>query len=234
MAWHARDAECSIEDRHAPGAPGWRLFMRQSGVVTSIVHQKLRDHLPVSVLTPGGGRVLEFGAGRGRITLNLRARTGQPSDACDIDGAAMSWLCAQAPGLSCAIIDAEPPLPYADAIFDAVIAIAVWRTLTADAGLRWLQETARVLKPGGAALISLCGPDYLAFAPKVDASLWDLPTPTDIKGEGTAAVRAGAFTFTAYSHDHITGVFGGILPVEAIYPGLLEQREDLVVLRKGR
>ena len=42
----------------------------------------------------------------------------------------------------------------------------------------------------------------------------------------------GKEPLAAHSHAYVTGVFGKILPVEAIYPGIVGAAEDLVVLRK--
>ena len=144
--WQARP-ETMAEEMHEAGSPGWAAFMRQSGVVAGVLHAKLLDHVSADGMTPGRGRILEFGAGIGGIALDLAGRCGMPSDACDVNGAAMSYLAAELPGTRCRAVDAAPPLPYADDTFDALYAISVFPGLGEAEGLAWLAEFARILNP---------------------------------------------------------------------------------------
>ena len=104
-----------------------------------------------------GARVLDFGAGLGRVAMPLHEATGLPTDACDVNGAAMNYLAGQLPDVACETTSFAPGLPYTDDTFDAVYAIAVWTHLPEDMGQAWLQEIKRILKPNGVALISTSG-----------------------------------------------------------------------------
>ncbi|WMS45361.1 class I SAM-dependent methyltransferase (plasmid) [Acuticoccus sp. MNP-M23] len=233
--WQAHP-ETAAQEMHEEGSPGWTAFRRQSGVVTAALHSKLLDHVPAAGMTPGTGRILEFGAGIGGVALDLAGRSGMPSDACDVNGAAMSYLAAQLPGTRCRTVPAAPPLPYADESFDALYAISIFPRLAEADGLAWLAEFARVLKPEGAALISLRGPAAVALALKSAPPGLPRVTVDDLERSGVivaaGAALPGGGHLAAHSHAYVTGVFGKILAVEAIYPGIVGGNEDFVVLRK--
>jgi len=240
-SWQERYEKAPVEEMQRVGSPGWEAFVRQSGVITDVIHQKLLDHVPASGLAPGSGRILDFGAGIGRVALNLAARIGMPTDACDVNEAAMSYLSAQLPGTRCEATPYDPPLPYDDETFDAVYSISVWTHLPVETGLAWLAEIARILKPGGAALISLCGPVGVEMRGRHAPKGWPATLPEDLEREGVIFVSygeagqpgvSGDYGLSAHSHGYVTGVFGETLAVEAIYPGIIDGIQDLVVLRK--
>lgn len=55
----------------------------------------------------------------------------------------------------------EPPLHYPDQAFDFVYAISVFTHLTEPLQFRWLDEMARVIKPGGHLVFTVHGAAYL-------------------------------------------------------------------------
>jgi SAM-dependent methyltransferase len=55
----------------------------------------------------------------------------------------------------------EPPLDYAEATFDFVYALSVFTHLPEELQLPWINELARVLRPGGYLLITTHGEHYL-------------------------------------------------------------------------
>ena len=229
--WQVRP-EKAAEEFHEAGSPGWTTFMRQGGLAASLLHRKLLDHVPAAELASGGGRILEVGAGAGRIALELAGRTGMPSDACDVNGAAMSYLGAELPGTRCRKVEAAPPLPYADETFDALYAISFLPRLGEAESIAWLVEFARTLKPEGAALVSLRGPAAVALEARSALEGTSAVTVADLESAGMIAPAKPEGRLAAHSHAYVIDVFGRTLAVEAIYPGVVGAREDLLVLRK--
>lgn len=109
---------------------------------------------------PAGAQVLDFGCGCGRVMGGLSPRHRDVAfDGCDIDAEAIAW-CAEAIG-DLATFRATPhlpPLPYADARFDAIYSLSTFTHLPEAHQFAWLDELARVLKPGGLLLTTVANP----------------------------------------------------------------------------
>lgn len=191
-----------------------------------------------------GARVLDFGAGVGRVAMPLHEATGLPSDACDINAAAMTYLAGQLPQVDCRTTAFTPDLPYGDDTFDAVYAIAVWSFLPHDAGLAWLQEIKRVLKPDGVALISTSGVRAVEVRRDIGLAGWSALSVADLKQAGVLfkafpnAEAGGAYPgvtshygLSARHPDHIRAEWAAVMSVEDIEPAAVDGVQDLVVLR---
>lgn len=213
------------------GAPGWPALQREGEAAAAVLREKLIDHALPPDLAARGGRVLDFGAGSGSIAL---ARAMLPTDACDMSEAAMDHLAAVLPGVRCVACGSAPPLPFADETFDAVYAGSAWCRLPPSAGLLWLAEIARIMKPGALALISVCGPDGVDRRRATARPGWTAIDSADLARLGAVflPLDAGPLGFTAYSHRTILDTFDPVLRVEAIYAGILADAQDLVVLRR--
>jgi SAM-dependent methyltransferase len=103
-------------------------------------------------------RVLDWGAGCGRVSRNLGRIGVKHLHGCDIDSDAVTWCAANIPG-KYELSDIEPPLPYDDESMDVVIATSVFTHLTRASQSRWLRELRRVLASNGLLLASVAGPD---------------------------------------------------------------------------
>ncbi|MGE5096461.1 MAG: class I SAM-dependent methyltransferase [Betaproteobacteria bacterium] len=104
--------------------------------------------------------ILDFGCGCARTLRFFPRRDGLHG--CDIDPEAIAW-CREHLGerASFQVNSPEPPLPYADGAFDFVYAISVFTHLPEDMQLRWWEELARVVRPGGIVLASAHGEQLL-------------------------------------------------------------------------
>lgn len=120
------------------------------------------------LLGPGPGEVLDLGMGGGRLLVEL---DGAGWTVSGIDGSWAMVRLAQArlPHRKASLehADAES-LPFADASFDAVVATGVLEYV--ETLPRALAEAARVLRPGGRAVISF--PNYVAPSSVVRYALW--------------------------------------------------------------
>ena len=112
--------------------------------------QRARLEAAVRLVGDGPGSLLEVGVGSGRLLARLAERGW---DIVGIDAAPRMVELARerVPGASLEVARAEE-LPFADASFDAVVAVGVLEYGDLEASLR---ELARVLRPGGRAMLGV-------------------------------------------------------------------------------
>jgi SAM-dependent methyltransferase len=108
-------------------------------------------------------KVLDFGCSSARVVRVLAAALPELEwHGCDPIPDAIEWASANLPGIAFARSPEYPPLPYADASFDAVYAISIWSHFAEGAALDWLAEMRRIVKPGGRLAISTHGEQTIA------------------------------------------------------------------------
>jgi SAM-dependent methyltransferase len=112
--------------------------------------------------------VLDFGCGAGRIARWLAHEViaaGGMFTGSDLNPRLAGWCAANLPGRYLAN-GLKPPLALADDALDLVYAHSVLTHLTAATARAWLAELARVLRPGGLALLTFHDEAYaLAWGP---------------------------------------------------------------------
>ena len=106
-----------------------------------------------------GKRVLDFGAGAGRVLRHFADDEAQAEFwGCDIDGASVDWMREHMAPEVHAFQNAEaPPLAVPDEHFDLAWAISVFTHLD-DSWADWLLEMRRILKPDGLLIATFVGP----------------------------------------------------------------------------
>jgi 2-polyprenyl-3-methyl-5-hydroxy-6-metoxy-1,4-benzoquinol methylase len=105
----------------------------------------LLDRVPV------GGRVLDVGCGEGRFTSAL-ARAGHEAVGIDVAQEPLRRAREREQGLDLRLVPAAGPWPLEDVSFDAVWAGEVIEHVADTSG--WLSEVRRVLRSGGALVLS--------------------------------------------------------------------------------
>jgi SAM-dependent methyltransferase len=101
-------------------------------------------------------RILDFGCGPGRILRHLGPLAGRSElHGVDVDEDAIEWCAAHIPFAHFAVGPHEPPLPYPDGHFGLVYNHSVFTHIDERRQDLWLAELARVLAPGGIALLTV-------------------------------------------------------------------------------
>jgi tRNA (mo5U34)-methyltransferase len=131
-----------------------------------------------------GKRVLDFGAGAGRILRHFETEAAEAEFwGCDIDEPSVSWLERHlSPPFSPFVVSERPGLPQAEDYFDLIWVASVFTHLT-DHWAGWLLELHRVLRPGGTLIVSFLGPDMGAVY---------LPLPWEEDRTGMLVINKGA------------------------------------------
>lgn len=118
--------------------------MRGAGDFYRILDETLAEHPARS------GRLLDFGAGWGRITrLLLRSLPPEAITAIDVDERLVEAAKSTLPGIDFRKVASGETLPFPDGSFSTVIANSVFSHFSEEAHHFYLREIARVLKPGG-------------------------------------------------------------------------------------
>ncbi len=95
--------------------------------------------------------VLDFGCGCGRIARHLIGKAAVSGS--DLNPRLAGWCAANLPG-EFRRNGVLPPAPFADAGFDLVYSVSVFTHLHEPNAKAWLDELARVVRPGGLALLT--------------------------------------------------------------------------------
>lgn len=253
--WHAGYTPPSIENMRRVGAPNWTVFVSSSELITAAIWRKLRDHLLPDGLPAGSGdgarpgdvlKVLDFGCGVGRVALQLSAQQGLPTHGCDIDASAIEYMKGQLPETDLRVTGFNPPLPYEDGAFDGVYSVSIWTHLSLAQQKPWLEEMARILRPGGLALITTSGSHALRIRHQRGDKGWDQFSVADLEREGILFIpydEAGkdlekypgvteAYGLTAHHPAWIRENWSDVFEVVSIHERAIGNVQDLCVLRK--
>ncbi len=142
-----------IEERFDRESPAWREIYRRPSRNPFAYHDKqYRKRYVLEMLGKGTGRVLDMGCGAGEFFEDLR-KAGFSVVGADFSSE-MTRLAAAAGGGAAPVVraDALHP-PFAPHSFRALIAVGLVEYLSGDEGA--LAEMARILAPGGKAVVTL-------------------------------------------------------------------------------
>ena len=100
--------------------------------------------------------ILDFGCGCGRLARMFK---GHPARVCgcDIDHRHVNWVRDNLKFVEAKLSSVNPPIPYADNEFEAVISISIFTHLTEYSQDLFLAELARVTQPGGYLFLTVHG-----------------------------------------------------------------------------
>ncbi|MEM9168439.1 MAG: class I SAM-dependent methyltransferase [Pseudomonadota bacterium] len=134
----------------------WRFFLA-SGEKTARYFAEIVD-------AAGGdfaasARVLDFGCGCGRVTRHLPALTKAEIFGVDYNPRLVRWCADNLPG-TFSQNRLQPPLSFDDAAFDVVYLVSVFTHLKIATQNEWLDEFARIVKPGGFVIVTFHDEDH--------------------------------------------------------------------------
>ena len=191
-----------------------------------------------------GLRILDFGCGCGRT---LRHFAGTSVGGCDVDPEAIAWLRKHVAADRFVLSRFDPPLPWPDATFDLIYSVSVFTHLNEASQHGWLLEIARILKPGGGALLTVQSEHALSMF--VEGAVGTTTSMRQRLAARGALVEAG-FLFEPYeldteraypgvtreyglafhSHAYIRRVWSGPFRVRGIDTGSVDNLQDVVAL----
>lgn len=108
-------------------------------------------------------RVLDFGCGCGRIARHVARIAGPELFGVDYNPRLVGWCRRNLIG-QYAVNRLAPPLDFPDGHFDVVYLFSVFTHLRRETLAQWLNEFARVLRPGGLALATFHDEDHASLS----------------------------------------------------------------------
>ncbi len=115
-------------------------------------------------------RMLDFGVGTGRMLLQFLPFPLERY-AVDVNPVAVEWAAEKLGSLAkVELSKLEPPLRFETGFFDLVMANSVFTHMPYAAQPGWIAELARVLRPGGCALITVH--DFAKLPPEYQSAGW--------------------------------------------------------------
>jgi SAM-dependent methyltransferase len=166
--WKARKANADYAAAHAGAKfPPPTLIYEVQGYATYDLYDTtgLRHADALAALLREAGlaaapSILEWGCGPTRILARLPAALndrGATYFGCDPHRGAIAWASKAYPPLKLQLSGFDPPLPWAETTFDAVYGVSILTHLGEASARAWVAEIARVLKPGGIAILTTHG-----------------------------------------------------------------------------
>lgn len=104
--------------------------------------------------------ILDFGCGCGRITRHLKDLTNSSITGSDINHTPILWAQKNLKFARFITNGISDSLPFENDSFDLVFAVSVFTHLSERLQKHWMGELTRILKPGGALLITVKGENW--------------------------------------------------------------------------
>jgi cyclopropane fatty-acyl-phospholipid synthase-like methyltransferase len=191
-------------------------------------------------------RVLDFGCSSGRVVRALAAAYPEIEwHGCDPVESSIGWARMHLRNVRFMVSPRSPTLGYPDGFFDFVFAISIWSHFSERAGLQWLEEMRRVIRPTGHLLLTTHG--YQSIAHYAQGAL----RPREQLAQIAEALYARGFWFKNEFGEGGDGGLGGadwgtafnsvewLLPricpdwrLADFAPGRLQGNQDMFVLER--
>ncbi len=141
------------------GEPDWRGFLKNGADNVASLFLFAGE---AGVDLAGASRILDFGCGCGRVIRHLPRHTRAALYGVDYNPKLIEWCAANLTG-NFARNQLTPPLDFPEAHFDAIYLLSVFTHLRWKTQVSWLEEFARVTRPGGAVLVTFHDEDHPAL-----------------------------------------------------------------------
>ncbi len=137
--------------------------------------------------------ILDFGCGCGRIMRYWQSLPGVDLYGTDYNPKLVNWCQVELPFAHFQTNPLCGRLDYADGKFGLIYALSVFTHLTEEQQFFWIDELARVLRPGGYLLITVHGEHYLNILPPQEQEQFRLGHLVVLSGEHAGTNICAAF-----------------------------------------
>lgn len=203
-----------------------------------------------------GLRILDFGCGVGRQLVQFtRHLPNNHYFGCDIDHTAIAYIHKCFPQVDAYASKFLPPLEYDDASFDIIYSVSIFSHLHEDQLRPWLDELARITKPGGYLFLTTEGttalepladafgasPQQLQEQLQKDGILYKeydqlaelLQSRDQLDASSLHIGIDGSYGNTVLSKDYVLRTWSDEkLQVINVLDGVIDFRQDLVILKR--
>lgn len=179
-----------------------------------------------------GPDVLDFGCGSGRIARWLASEVTAAGGAfwgSDLNPKLAAWCRANLPGRY-GRNGLRPPLPHPDRSLDLAYAYSVFTHLREPQARAWLAELARVLRPGGLALLTFHDEDFGRLSGLAEVTAGVAARPYFLLND---AMEGSNYLSAWTTRAHFASLATGLFDVEVIHPGQ-KDLQAIAVLRRAR
>lgn len=173
--------------------------------------------------------ILDFGCGCGRILRHWKGCRATEVHGTDANPRLVAWCRDNLTFARFEVNGLVPPLDLPASHFDVALAASVFTHLPVDLQMRWLDELARVIRPGGVLVATLMGRGYQQVLRPDEARLFDRGEVVVRQGWLAGSNHCAVFHPEVWVRRH----FGDCLPVVDIEPMAdIAGVQDAFVMRK--
>lgn len=147
--------------------------------------------------------VLDFGVGPGRLARMFKGFQGRYTGV-DVDARAVAWVSSALDYVTAIATEPRRPLPLADRRFDCIISISVFTHMNERDQVFYLEELARVARPGATLLLTVHGQRALERAETEERILSLLAVPEQSIVDTRARFPDPGFSFILHAGGHLT------------------------------
>jgi len=200
--------------------------------------------------------ILDFGCGVGRQLLHMTRHFPRPRySACDVDATLIEFIQRSYPHVAAHATKFDPPLPFESDSLDMIYSVSTFSHINPEHQRSWLKELARITKPGAYCFLTTEGWTALKMMPEI----FDIQNATKALKTNGILYKEYEYYAAEKARKHLSpalNLLNGIdrsygstvmtpefirdnwtvnqFEVVDIIEGLIDWRQDLVVLNKAR
>ena len=189
--------------------------------------------------------ILDLGSSSGSMVRVLAAYNHSwKMFGCDPIKSAIDWAKEHVTTGTFEEMENDPPLPFSDSSMDGVTAISVWSHHRPDAAQVWIDEVARILKPGGFFAVTFSTlhhvrwlaknnrfpPEQIEKMLRAFAERGNFFVPINYAGEDNET--DDNWGQSSYSRERFFSMFHEKFDIAGYFPGLNQGNQDLAVCVK--
>jgi SAM-dependent methyltransferase len=175
--------------------------------------------------------ILDFGCGCGRVIRQWKSLTETQLHGSDYNPYLIEWSKANLSFAEFTVNGVGPPLDYRDEQFDFLYALSIFTHFVEALQGPWANEVARVLRPGGFALVTLHGGGVLEALSEPDRMRFEAGELVVLDHEYAGTNRTAAYHPERYVRD-VLAPQAGLEVVDYVPKGQPDMHQDAVLLRR--